>query len=91
MCFKKWNLLLQRENKNQKYKYESFGAFFYSIFLFDVQSKKGCKYFEHCLTVRPMNGYLHLQYSKYLCQIIHDYKLSIILSLENCKKIGSKY
>ena len=28
---------------------------FYAMFLFHVKSDKGCKYFEYCLTFRPVN------------------------------------
>ena len=48
----------------------------YAMFLFNVKCKKARKYFEHCLYYRPLNGYLHYQYSLYLFKIIKDYKLS---------------
>ena len=55
----------------------SFNPFmWYAMFLFEIKSKKACKYFEFCLKSRPLNAYLHFQYAIYLCRIIHDYKLS---------------
>ena len=57
-------------------------------FLFNIASKKGCKYFEYCLNIRPLSGYLHFQYSIYLYQIIKDYRLSYY-HLKLAKKLGS--
>ena len=60
----------------------------YSMFLFDIGSNKGCKYFEYCLNIRPLSGYLHFQYSMYLFQKIKDYRLSYY-HLKLAKKLGS--
>ena len=58
------------------------------MFLFNIGSKKGCKYFEYCLSVRPLSGYLHFQYSLYLYKIIKDYRLSYY-HLKLAKQFGS--
>ena len=60
----------------------------YAMFLFNIGSKKGCKYFEFCLNFRPLSGYLHFQYSMYLHQIIKDYRLSYY-HLKLAKQLGS--
>ena len=59
----------------------------YAMFLFNVKCKKACKYFEHCLYYRPLNGYLHYQYSLYLFKIIKNYKLSYY-HLKMAKKLN---
>ena len=60
---------------------------FYAMFLFHVKSQKACKYFEFCLGIRPLSGYLHFQYALYLFHIIKDYKLSYY-HLSMAKKLG---
>ena len=49
---------------------------FYAMFLFQLRSNKAGKYFEYCLKLRPLNGYLNYQYSMYLFHIMKDYRVS---------------
>ena len=64
-------------NKLSQYKRDSFElCLFYAMILFNMKSCNGCKYFDHCLKIRPLNGYLHFQYSKYLYLVIKNYKQS---------------
>ena len=36
--------------------------FWYANFLCQIKSKKACTYFEYCLQLRPLNGYLNFLY-----------------------------
>ena len=62
---------------NMEARIKSFHSFlWYAFFLFQIKSKQACKYFEYCLQLRPLNGYLHYLYSLYLFKIIQNYRLS---------------
>ena len=70
-------LTRQRNYEPYSFQLRSFESYlYYAMFLFNVKSKKGCKYFEYCLSIRPTNGYSHYIYSMYLYKIINDYRLS---------------
>ena len=60
--------------------------FSYALFLFNIKSQKGCKYFEYCLQLRPFNAYFHSEYAMYLFKVIKDYKLSYY-HMKLCKKL----
>ena len=82
MCnLNKWENLAE---VNMKY----FASFlYYAVFLFNLESKKACKYFEYCLQLRPLNGYLHYLYSSYLFKIVENYRLSYF-HLKMAKKLN---
>ena len=68
---------MQKWQDNVESSMKFFSAFlFYSMFLCDIKSNKACKYFEYCLQLRPLNGYLHYLYSLYLLNVVKNYKLS---------------
>ena len=49
---------------------EIYKLFFeYSMYLFKCKSKYANKYFQFCIKLRPLYGYLHFQYSLYLSKI----------------------